>query len=92
MKKCFVIICIALCIVSCQSESNSVNPVNQWIKVASYPLQSGNNALFLKDTLIITDTATAAVFYKVKKNETSFNTSNASFGHVESFVYYGGGL
>jgi len=92
MKKSLLLICIALCIASCQSESGSVNPINQWVKITSYPLQNANNVLFLKDTLVVADSTATPVFYKGKVNGSSWTTTSASFGHVGSFISYNGGL
>jgi hypothetical protein len=92
MKKSLLLICIALCIASCQSESGSVNPVNKWVKMTSYPFKNANNAAVVQGTLVITDSASTAVFFTGKLDGSSWTATSASFGPVTSLISYGGGV
>jgi hypothetical protein len=91
MKKSLLLICIALCIESCQSEFTSVDPINQWTKM-SYPLQNANKVAFVNDSLVVVDSASTSVFYRANDHGVSWTTTSAPFGNVGSFISYGKAL
>jgi len=92
MKKSLLLICIAICIVSCHTQYESINPVNQWVKTTSYPSQKASNVVFLLDTLIIADTSSATTFYTGIVDGTSWTKINSTLGHIAPLVTYGGAL
>jgi len=92
MKKSLLLICISLCIASCQSEMDSVNPINTWSQIKSYPAQKANDVVFLQDTLIIADNASTPIFYTGNNNVASWTATSSSVGSVAPLISYAGGL